>query len=81
MQTIFFFFFFRDSSRGKLSFVSSGNVFFNEFFIPVIGEGFFSLMETGTLLESFFLLAETVTAMSGDQCLDRTYFCWWKLTF
>ena len=31
--------------------------------------GFFSLMDIVTLLESFFLLAETVTAMSGDQFL------------
>ena len=38
-------------------------------------------METVTLFESFFLLAETITAMSGDQCLDRTYSSWWNLTF
>ena len=31
--------------------------------------GFFSLMDIVTLLESFFRLAETVTAMSGDQFL------------
>ena len=60
-------YFFRDSCRGKLFFLSSRNVFLNESFIPAIGEGFFSLMETVTLLESFFLLAETVTAMSGNQ--------------
>ena len=59
--------FFRDSCLGKLLFLSSGNVFLNESFIPAIGEGFFSLMETVTLLESFFLLAETV--MSGNQFL------------
>ena len=45
--------------------MSSGNVFLNEFFIPAIGEGFFFLMETVTLLESFFLIAETV--MTGNQ--------------
>ena len=59
--------FFRDSCRGKVFFLSSGNEVLNESFIPVIGEGFFSLMETVTLLESFFLLAETV--MSGNQIL------------
>ena len=41
--------------------------FLNESFIPAIGEGYFSLMETVTLLESFLLLAETVYAMSGKQ--------------
>ena len=77
----FLYFFFRYSSRRKLFFLSSGNVFFNEYFIPTIGKGFFTLMETVTLFESFFLLAETITAMSGDQCLDRTYSSWWNLTF
>ena len=73
-EFLYIYFFFRDSSRRKPFFLSSGNVFFNAFFIPAIGEGFFSLMETVTLLQSFFLLVETVTAMNGDQCLDRTYF-------
>ena len=38
-------------------------------FILAVGEGFFSLIETVTLLESFILLAETVTAISGNQFL------------
>ena len=62
-------YFFRDACRGKLFFLPSGNVFLNESFIPAIGEGFFSLIETVAFIESFFLLAETVTAMSGNQFL------------
>ena len=62
-----FLYFFMDLYRGKLFFLSSGNASLNESFIPAIGEGFFSLMKTVTLLESFFLLAETV--MGGNQFL------------
>ena len=50
--------------------------FLNESFIPAIGERFSSLMETVTLLEHFFLIVETVTAMS-----DETYSRWWKVIF
>ena len=50
-------------------FRSSGNLFLNKSFIPAIGDGYFSLMKTATLLESFFLPAETVTTMSGNQFL------------
>ena len=53
----------------KAFFLSSRNLFLNESFIPAIGERYFSLMKTVTLLESFFLLAETVTAMTGNQFL------------
>ena len=67
----FFIYFFRDSCRRKLFFLFSGNLFLSESFIPAIGKGFFSLMETVTLLECFFLLAETVTAMNGNQFLKR----------
>ena len=59
--------FFQRLLSAKAFFLFSGNVFLNESIIPAIGEGFFSLMETVTLLESFFLLAETV--MSGNQFL------------
>ena len=45
--------------------MSNGNVFLNESFIRAIGKGFFPLIKTGNLLESFFLLAET--AMDGNQ--------------
>ena len=52
----------------KAFFLSRGNVFLNEFFIPAIGEGFFSLMETVTLLTlNFLLLAETVSAIIANQ--------------
>ena len=66
-STNYFSYFFRDSCGGKPFFKSSGNVFLNEPFIPAIRKGFFSLMETVTLLESFFLLVETV--ISGNQFL------------
>ena len=81
VETIFFDFLARGSSFSvsrnrifqemleKAFFLSSGNLFLNESFIPAIGEGYFSLMKTVTLLESLFLLAETVTAVSGNQFL------------
>ena len=54
----------------------------NVSFIPAIGERFCSLMKTVTLLKSFLLLAETVTAMIGNQSTeDRTCSCWWNLIF
>ena len=64
-----FYIFFRDSFRRKVFFLPSGNLFLNESFIPAIGEGYFSLMKIVTLLESFFLLVETVISMSGNQFL------------
>ena len=48
---------------------SSGNVFFNESFIPSIGKGFPHQYKQSTLLESSFLLAENVTDMSGNHIL------------
>ena len=50
-------------------FLSSGNLFLNKFLILAVGEGYFSLMKTVNLLESFFLQVETVAAMSGNQVL------------
>ena len=50
-------------------FPSSGNVFCNESFIPAIGEGFFLWWKGSNLLESSFLLAETVTDLSGNHFL------------
>ena len=50
-------------------FSSSGNVFFNESFIPAIGEGFSLQLKPSTLLENSFLLVETVTDMSGNHFL------------
>ena len=49
-------------------FPSSGNVFFNESFIPSIREGFSLYWKPSTLLESSFLLAET--DMSGNHFLQ-----------
>ena len=64
-ETIFNFFFFFIGF-----FASSGNVFFNESIIPAIGEGFPLYCEPSTLLESSFLLAKTVTDMSGNRFLE-----------
>ena len=70
----------------KAFFLSHGNVFLNESFIPAIGKGFFSPMETVTLLETFFLLVETV--MIGNQFLKieliltgRNWFSGWRKSF
>ena len=68
VQTIFYIFFQRPLLE-KALFLSSGNLFLNESFTPAIGEEFFYLMETVTLLESFLLLPKTVTAMSRNQFL------------
>ena len=61
----FFIYFLRDSAKESF-FLSRENLFLKESLNPANG-GFFSLMETVTLLESFFLPAETVTAVSGNQ--------------
>ena len=50
-------------------FPSSRNVFFNETFIPAIGEGFSLYWKHSTLLESSFLPTKTVTDMSGNHFL------------
>ena len=59
----------RHYCQGKLFFLSSGNVFMNEHFIPAIGEGSFSPVEHVTLFERLFLLAKS-DVMSGDQFLN-----------
>ena len=42
----------------------------------------FTSNENRPLFENFFLLAKTVTDMSGNQFFnDRTYSCWWKTIF
>ena len=62
---------FPESIAGASFFWSSENLFLSKSFIPAIGEGYFSLMKTVTLLESFFLLVETVTAVSRNQFLKK----------
>ena len=47
------------------------NEFLNESFITAFEEEFFSLVETVTLLKSFFLLAETI--MSGNEFLTAEF--------
>ena len=66
-STNHFLYFFQRLLPGKAFFFqSSGNVFLNESFIPAIGEKFLKAI---SLPETFFLLAETVTAMNGNQFL------------
>ena len=61
----------------------SGNGLFHESFIPAIGERFSLQWKRSTLLESSFLLAKTVTDTSGNYFLkiDRPYSCQWRLIF
>ena len=59
------------SIKYKLFFLSGGNGFFNEYFIPTIGEAFSLYWKLSTLLESSFLLAKTVTNMSVNHFLKR----------
>ena len=75
------FYILRDPCWKNLFSLSTRNVFLNESFFPAIGEEFFSLMETVTLLESSFLLAETVTALWKPIFKDTAYSFWWKLIF
>ena len=49
-----FLYFFQRLLPERAFLLSSGNEFLNESFISAIGEEFFSLMDTITLLESFF---------------------------
>ena len=82
LQPIFYIF--SETSVGESFFSVYWKVFLNQSFIQAIGEGFFSLMETVTLLASFFLLAETV--MSWNQFLKTElilacgnwFFGYWK---
>ena len=70
-STNHFLYIFSETLVGESFFLSSAN----KSFIPAIGEGYFSLMKTVTSLENF-LLAETVTAMNGNQFLKtQTYSC------
>ena len=59
---------FLSCTNHKIFFPYSGSVFFNESFIPAIGEGFSLYSGLSTLLE-FFLLAKTVTDMNGNHFL------------
>ena len=54
--------------------------FLNESYIPTIREGFSVYYKLSTLLQSFFVLLETVTDMSANQVFkDRSCSSWWKL--
>ena len=56
--------------------VQCKRIFFNESFIPAIGKGFSHQFKASTLLESSFLLAETVSDMSGNHfSKERPYSC------
>ena len=58
------------SGKYKINFFSSSeNVFFDETFIPAIREGFSLYWKPSAFLERSFLLAKTVTNMSGNHFL------------
>ena len=60
---------FLENPAGENVFPSSRNAFLNKSFIPATKKGFSSNWKPPTLLESFFLLMETVT----DRVETRTY--------
>ena len=60
---------FLGSANHKLLFHLVEMYFFNESFIPAIGEGFSFYWKLSTLLESYFLPAINVTDMSGNHFL------------
>ena len=77
-----FVYIFLETPAEKALFLSSGNLFLNESFIPAIGEGFFSLMESVTLLESFFSTSGNRHCYESRPTFkDKTYSSRWKLTF
>ena len=57
------------SANRKLFFRLVETHFFEESVIPTIGEGFSLYWKPSALLESSFLLAKTVTDMSGNRFL------------
>ena len=63
----FFLYVFPETPARERFLLSSGNLFLNESFILAVGEGFFSLMETVTLLESFFYQRKPSLLFSGQQ--------------
>ena len=68
---------FSKTSGGESFFQFIGNLFLNESFIPAIGEGYFCLMETVTLLESFFSSSENRHCYEWKQLLkDKIYSSW-----
>ena len=60
-----FFFHFSDTPASESYFLSSGNVFLNEFFILYRGDGFLCLVETVFSYLIFFLQVEAVTKING----------------
>ena len=62
----FFLYVFPETPARERFLLSSGNLFLNESFILAVGEGFFSLMETVTLLESFFYQRKPSLLFSGQ---------------
>ena len=57
------------ASKNHKLFPSSGNVFFNKSIIFAVAEGFSLYWKPSTLLESSFLIAKTITDMSGNNFL------------
>ena len=73
---------FSKTPAGESFFQFIGNLFWNESFIRAIGEGYFCLMETATLLESFFSSSGNRHCYEWKQILKgKIYSSWWKLIF
>ena len=75
-----FLYVFRHYCRGKLFFLSSGNAFLNETFIPAIGEGFFS-SGAHYFIWKVFSTSENRRHEWRSIFKYWTYSCWWKLIF
>ena len=76
VQTIFYIFFFQNPASESFFPSSENESFLKEYFIPAIEKAFLSSGNHLLYLRIFFLLAETVTYMSGNQLFkDRTYSC------
>ena len=60
------FFYFSDTPASESCFLSSGNVFLNEFFISYGRDGFLCLVETIFSYLIFFLQVEAVTEINGS---------------
>ena len=69
----FFFFHFSDTPARESYFLSSGNVFLNEFFVPYGGDGFLCFVENIFSYLIFFLQVEAAYEINGS-FLGKTLF-------
>ena len=68
-NTNHFLYIFSETPAGKSFFSVSRKLSFERILHSGHWQGFFSLMEVFTLLESFFLLAKTISAINGNELL------------